>query len=62
MLAEYDFSQAQRGKYVARYREGTNIVVLDPDVSGIFRTSESVNEALRGLGKIIRRHAGNTTR
>ncbi len=57
MLAEYDFSSAQRGKYATRYKAGTNVVVLDPDVSGIFQTSESVNEALRELGKIIRRHA-----
>ena len=62
MLAEYDFSQAQRGKYAQRYKEGTNVVVLDPDVSGIFRTAESVNEALRGLSKIIRRHTGNAPR
>ena len=32
---EYDFSQMKggvRGKYVERYREGTNLVLLDPDV------------------------------
>jgi predicted nucleotidyltransferase len=58
MLPEYDFSRAQRGKYAQRYKEGTNIIVLDPDVSRIFRTSESVNETLRELSKIIRRHAG----
>jgi len=56
MLPEYDFSRAVRGKYAQRYKEGTNIVVLDPDVSDIFQTSESVNEALRSLGNIIRRH------
>jgi hypothetical protein len=62
MLAEYDFSRAQRGKYAQRYKEGTNVVVLDPDVSGIFPTTESVNEALRGLSKIIRRHLGVASR
>lgn len=62
MLAEYDFTHAQRGKYAQRYKEGTNVVVLDPDVSRIFRTTEAVNEALRGLSEIIRRHAGNETR
>ncbi|MBZ5542361.1 MAG: hypothetical protein LAO07_01615 [Acidobacteriia bacterium] len=62
MLAEYDFSRAQRGKYARRYKEGANVVVLDADVSGIFRTTEAVNEALRGLSKIIRRHASNAPR
>jgi len=62
MLPEYDFSHAQRGKYARRYKEGTNVVVLDPDVSRVFRTTKAVNQALRGLSEIIRRHAGNGTR
>jgi hypothetical protein len=62
MLAEYDFSHAQRGKYARRYKEGTNVVVLDPDVSRIFRTTEAVNQALRGLSKIIRHPAGTSQR
>jgi hypothetical protein len=37
------------GKYVKRYRQGTNVVLLDPDVAEKFPTSESVNEALRRL-------------
>jgi hypothetical protein len=36
-----------QGKYVNRYREGTNLVLLAPDVSQVFRTAEAVNEALR---------------
>ena len=36
-----------RGKYVKRYREGTNLVLLAPDVARAFPTEESVNEALR---------------
>jgi hypothetical protein len=47
MRAEYDFSQGVRGKYVQRYREGTNLVRLDPDLARVFRDSESVNIALR---------------
>ena len=46
---EYDFSKGVRNKYAARYREGTNIVVLDPDVAAKFKDSESVNAALRSL-------------
>ena len=33
MRAEYDFSKGVRGKHAARYAEGTNIVVLAPDIA-----------------------------
>lgn len=48
---EYDFSQMQgeRGKYHAQYKQGTNLVLLAPDVAEKFQTSEAVNEALRRL-------------
>ena len=45
MLDEYDFSKGVRGKYAKRYAEGTNIVVLTPDVAEFFPDSESVNAA-----------------
>lgn len=58
---EYDLTrllkEGVRGKYAERYREGTNIVLLDDDVAAIFRTSEEVNNALRTLGKLIQQHA-----
>lgn len=57
MLDEYDFSKGVRGKYAKRYAEGTNIVVLSPDVAQVFHDSESVNEALRVLVKIARQKA-----
>lgn len=38
-----------RGKYVERYRQGTNLVKLAPDVAAAFPTEQSVNEALRTL-------------
>jgi hypothetical protein len=44
---EYDFSHGERGKYARRYREGSNVVVLDPDVAEAFKTPEAVNNALR---------------
>jgi hypothetical protein len=47
--AEYDFSEAVRGNYYQRYQEGTNVVLLDPDVAQAFKDSESVNRALRLL-------------
>jgi hypothetical protein len=54
MRPEYDFSRGVRGKYAARYFAGTNVIVLDPDVAEVFPTSDSVNDALRALAKIIR--------
>jgi hypothetical protein len=47
MRPQYDFSKGVRGKYAAEYRAGSNVVVLDPDVAEVFKTSEAVNEALR---------------
>lgn len=49
MQPEYDFSKGVRGKYAARYAEGSNIVVIAPDLREDFPTSEAVNAALRGL-------------
>ena len=53
MLEEHDFSGGVRGKYAARFAEGANVVVLDPDVAEVFTDSESVNQALRALAGII---------
>jgi hypothetical protein len=55
---EYDFSKMKggvRGKYVERYRTGTNVVLLDPDVAQAFPTSDAVKEALRMLMQIAQR-------
>ena len=63
LIPEYDFSKMKggvRGKYVERYRAGTNIVLLDPDVAQAFPTSDSVNEALRMLMQIAQRQKPNT--
>lgn len=51
---EYDFSRAVRGVTAARYAQGTNVVVIDPDVLDVFPTSASVNEALRALAPVLR--------
>jgi hypothetical protein len=51
---EYDFSQGERGKYARRYAQGTNVVVLEPDVAKVFRSSKAVNASLR---KIIHQRA-----
>jgi hypothetical protein len=54
MRPEYDFSGGVRGKYAERYAQGTNIVVLEPDVAEVFPDSAAVNRALRALAGIIR--------
>jgi len=41
----------ERGKYVTRYREGTNVVVIAPELHKLFPDSESVNNALREYAK-----------
>ncbi len=56
LLPEYDFSGAIRGKHASRYEKGTNVVVLDPDVSAVFRNAADVNEALRALLPLVSRH------
>jgi hypothetical protein len=58
MRAEYDFSGGVRGKYAARFAEGTNLVLLAPDVAAVFPTSIAVNKALRA---VIRRQSKRST-
>jgi hypothetical protein len=47
MRPEYDLRGGVRGKYYERYKQGTNIVLLEPDLAKVFRDSATVNEALR---------------
>lgn len=51
LRSEYDLKKllkaGVRGKYVERYREGTNVVLLEPDVAKVFSNARVVNEALR---------------
>lgn len=62
MLDEYDFTSGARGKYAARYADGTNVVLLDPDVAAYFRDGEAVNSALRHLVAVIEaQHKGQST-
>ena len=61
---EYDLppmlKEAVRGKYAARYREGTNLVLLAPDVADAFPMPEAVNEALRLVMQLARIPTGHT--
>jgi hypothetical protein len=49
MRAEYDFSGGVRGKYVERYRRGSNVILLDPDLVRAFPDSQCVNDTLRAV-------------
>jgi len=55
---EYDLSELLRekvrGKYADRYKEGTNLVLLAPDVAAVFPDEKSVNEALRLVMQLAR--------
>lgn len=50
MRTEYDFASMKggvRGKYAKQFREGTDLMLLDPEVYAAFPTAEAVNNALR---------------
>ena len=57
MRSEYDLTGGVRGKYARRFAEGTNIVLLDPDVRDVFKDSRSANQALRAIAKLVRSHS-----
>ena len=59
---EYDetvLKDGVRGKYVDRYRQGTNMVLLAPDVAATFPTEQAVNDALRLLMKVAHQSVTN---
>ena len=64
MRYEYDLRGGVRGKFLAEYQKGTNLVLLEPDVAKAFRTSDAVNRAFReyltergGAHKVPKRRA-----
>ena len=62
---EYDLSQLQggvRGKYATRYRAGTNLVLLSPDVAEYFPDEQSVNAVLRELIRVAKGPRRRTNR
>ena len=62
MRPEYDFSKAVRGATAARYAQGANIAVIDPDVLDVFPDGKAVNEALRALAPVLRQQRRPVTR
>jgi len=60
---DFDFSKAERGRYYKRLlQEGSNIVVLEPDIAEAFPDSASVNDALRSLLEFARLSTGRPGR
>jgi hypothetical protein len=56
MREEYDFSSMKggvRGKYTAAFEKTAVTILLDSDVAKIFPDSQSVNEALRTLARVL---------
>jgi hypothetical protein len=60
MRPEYDFRGGVRGKYAKRFSEGSNLIILDPDVATFFPDSKSVNDALRAIAQVAKQQIKNT--
>jgi len=54
LLPHYDFTGGERGKYAERFKQGSNLVLLEPDVAEMFPDAESVNRTLRAAAEIIK--------
>jgi hypothetical protein len=62
---EYDLSKLKggvRGKYYEQARAGTNLVLIEPDLTEVFPNTDSVNRALRLLADTAQAAAGHTQR
>jgi len=62
MRPEYDFSTAVRGVTAARYAQGANIAVIDPEVLDVFPDGVTVNQALRALAPVLRQQRRMATK
>ena len=62
MRAEYDFSKGVRGVTAARYAQGANIAVIDPQVLDVFPDAATVNRALRALAPVLRQQRRAATK
>ena len=61
MLPEYSFeySEARPNRFATRIKQGSRVVVIDPDVAEVFGTPDAVNAVLRALIKTMPREASN---
>jgi hypothetical protein len=51
MTSEYrfDYKKAKPNRFAARMKDEPLIVMIEPDVAKVFKSSEQVNKALRAL-------------
>jgi hypothetical protein len=60
---DFDFSTVERGRYAKRLKtEGSNLVLVEPDLAKTFPDSASVNAALRSVVEFAKLSAGLTER
>lgn len=60
---DFDFSKAERGRYARRFKvEGSNLVLVEPELAKAFPDSASVNAALRSVVEFAKLSAGLTQR
>lgn len=60
---DFDFSKAERGRYASRLKvEGSNLVLVEPELAKAFPDSASVNAALRSVVEFAKLSAGLTQR
>jgi hypothetical protein len=57
-----DLGKGVRGKYFESYQEGSNLVLLNPEVAKVFPTEAAVNKALKSLIDVAQKSTGLTTR
>jgi hypothetical protein len=62
MRPEYDIRGGVRRKYSERYRQGTNVILLEPDVAAVLHDLESVNRALRIIIDVARGQVSDASR
>jgi hypothetical protein len=60
---DFDFSKAERGRYAKRIKtEGSNLVLVEPDLAKAFPDSAAVNAALRSVVEFAKLSADLTRR
>ena len=57
-----DLGKGVRGKYLKAYRDGTNLVLLRPEVAAAFPSEKAVNDALSSLIDVAEHSVGLTRR
>ena len=46
---QFDYSKAKPNRFASQIGQDQLMIVLDPDVAAVFKTTESVNQVLRAI-------------